>query len=118
MAALPRDTDLSFLQGKMLSQVCIGATEVNLHFDDDVSIEIAQGVGHRSAGELMAIYKTSIPAAPMLTSFLLQSIVKWSVEPLGTLVLEFSNQETLEIYYNDEAVDSYAISSRDKSIVV
>jgi hypothetical protein len=119
MNGLSTDTDLTFLNGRMLTGVRIGGCDFTLSFDDDVSIYGTADMGHRSAdGELTALYKMPIPAALMLCGFLYQSVVRSSVEAPGTLVLEFSNRQILEIYDSNSHHESYNITARHGTIVV
>ena len=118
MYGLPEKTDLSFLKGKQLLQVCIGCNEVVLNFDGDLSITAQTDIGHKSAKLPSTIYKTSIAAAPVLVRFLHESVANASVALPGTLVLEFSNTETLEIYDSSSHYESYVINYAAKTIVV
>src|SRR5262249_27540016 len=118
MYGLPEKTDLSFLKGKQLLQVCIGYNEVILHFDGNVSINAQTDIGHSSRGVQTTIYKTSIAAAPMLVHFLHESVTNASATAPGTLVLEFSNGETLEIQDSSPQYESYTINYCGKIIVV
>ena len=119
MNGLSADTDLSFLFGKVLGQVCIGYSEAILHFWDGVSITIMSDIGHvSSSGEATAVYKTIRPAAPMLVGFLHCSVERASALPPGTLVLEFSNGDKLEIYDSSPQYESYLIKHGDNVIVI
>ncbi len=118
MYGLPNNTDLSFFRGKLLLQVCIGYNEVILRFSDDLSVTLQTDIGHKKAGVCMALYKTMIPSASVLVNLLHTSIVNASAEPPGTLVLEFSNNEMLEIYDTSQQYESYQIVYGDKMIVV
>jgi hypothetical protein len=119
MNTVSKDIDLSFLEQRVLLQVAIGVNETRLNFDNDVSILILGSVGHKStAGELTATYERPILAVLMLTSLLHEAIVRWSINPDETLILEFSNQESLEIYCDRQLVESYVISAPGKTIVV
>ena len=118
MYGLPEKTDLSFLKGKQLLQVCIGYNEVILNFDGDLSILAQTDIGHRSSQLPIAIYETSIAAAPVLVRFLHQSVANASAGPPGTLILEFSNGESLEIYDTSSHYESYKINYDGKTIIV
>jgi hypothetical protein len=119
MHGLPANIDLAFLQNRELQQVCIGRHEAILHFGDDVSITIFSDIGHRSElGEIDAIYKRIMPAAPTLCNLINASITKASAAGPGTLVLVFSTGEELEIYDSSSAYESYHIANRDNLIVV
>lgn len=118
MYGLPENTDLSFFNGKILLQVCIGYNEVILRFDGDVSITIQTDIAHKSGDVFTALYKTIIPSAAMLVSFIHKSISKASAKSPGTLVLEFSNGEGLEIYDTSSEYESYQIMHDANLIVV
>jgi len=118
MYGLPEKTDLSFLKGKQLLQVCIGYNEVILHFDGHTSINAQTNIGHSSDRPQSAIYETSIAAAPVLVRFLHESVANASVVRPGTLVLEFSNGENLEFYDTSSQYESYQINHDGKTIVV
>ena len=119
MYGLSADTDLSFFAGKLLGQVCIGYSEAILRFGDDVSITIQTDMSHvSSAGEVTAVYKTIRPSAPMLVGLLHCSVERALALPPGTLVLEFSNGEKLEIHDSTPEYESYVITHGAKVIVV
>jgi hypothetical protein len=56
--------------------------------------------------------------AKLLVSLLNATITKASAIPPGTLALEFSNGEILEVYDASPAYESYLITHGDKVIVV
>jgi hypothetical protein len=119
MYGLSADTDLSFFADKLLGQVCIGYSEAILCFGDDVSITIQTDISHvSSAGEGTAVYKTIRPSAPMFVALLHCSVVRASALPPGTLVLEFSYRERLEIHDSTSQYESYLITHGEKVIVV
>jgi hypothetical protein len=97
MYGLPDHTDLSFIKDKALLQVCIGFNEVILNFDGNISITAQTDIAHTLNGEITAVYKASIPTAPMLVRFLHESVTRVSIQAPGTLVLQFSNNEGLAI---------------------
>jgi hypothetical protein len=118
MYGLPQDTDLRFLRDKLLLQVCTGVNEVILRFDGDISILIQTDIAHRSGQVRTALYELPIPATPMLLRLLHSSIVRTEIKPPGTLVLEFSNGEAIEIYDTSPQYESYHITYDGKMIVV
>jgi hypothetical protein len=112
-------TDLGFLIGRMLTGVLIGGCDFTLLFDEDVSIHGTADMGHRRAdGELTALYNYPVPAAPMLLGFLNETVVRCSIEPPGTLILAFSNKQTIEIHDSSSHYESYVITDRTGTIVV
>ena len=119
MHGLRSDIDLSFLVGQELQQVCIGRHVATLCFGDNVSVCIECEIAHKSnLGEVTALYMTKLPCASMLVDFINTTIIKAYGNPPGTLVLEFSNKEVLEIYDSNTVYESYHITSGEKTIVV
>jgi hypothetical protein len=118
MYGLPDSTDLSFIKDKSLLQVCIGFNEVILNFDGNVSITAQTDFAHTLNGEITAVYKAPIPSASMLVRFLHQSVTRVSIQPPGTLILDFSNNEGLAIYDTSSEYESYQINHNGKIIVV
>lgn len=118
MYGLPSDTDLRFFDGKLLRQVCIGSNEIILRFDDDVTLVAQTDIGHVSGGIITAIYKTSPSAAQVVACLLHKAVVQASRKDLGTLVLDFGNNEGLEFYDTSEQFESYTITYGTAMIVV
>jgi hypothetical protein len=118
MYGLPRDTDLGFFKGKLLLQVCTGVNEVILRFDGDISLTIQTDIAHRSGEVLTALYKLSIPATPMLLRLLHSSVIRTEIKAPGTLILEFSNGEAIEIYDTSSQYESYHITYDNRMIIV
>jgi hypothetical protein len=119
MFGLPVGTDLSFLIGRDLEQVCFGRHEVVLRFGDAVSISVESEMGYKSGCEPLVRYVDIISSAPALCSLLSSSITNAVPRSAGTLALEFSNGDVLEVYEsNGESYESYRISHGEKMIVV
>ncbi len=118
MEGLPSDVDLSFLTGRELQGVLIGRHHGRLLFDDGVSIEISDDIGYRSRdGEIGAVYKTIVAAAPTLITFLDETITEVSVVDASSLVLRFSHGEALELYVTTAEYESYVIHSNGRCFV-
>lgn len=118
MYGLSTDVDLSFFINKLLLQVCIGNNEAILHFDNDVSITIHTDISHRHGTVETALYKSIPSSAAMLVAFIHESVQATAVEPPGTLVLTFSNQESIVLYDISDQYESYEIYSGTTSIIV
>jgi hypothetical protein len=69
-------------------------------------------------GELDAVFKTIVPAAMVLCNLINATVSSASVKSPGTLVLQFSNGEALEIYDSNTSYESYQIACGDRLIVV
>lgn len=118
MFGLPADIDLTFFNARKLLQVCVGANEIILNFDDELSLTIESDICHRtSAGEVRA-FSNSVEAAGTLVQ-LIDSTVQtaFRMEP-GTLALRFSNGETLEVLDSNRDFESYQIGQGQRFIVV
>ena len=118
MYGLPGNTDLSFLRDKSLLQVCIGFNEIILNFGENISITAHTDITHFSHGNTVALYSNSVAMAPMLVRFLHQKVDRTSIQAPGTLILHFSNNESLKIHDNSSQFESYQISHDGKVIVV
>lgn len=118
MDGLPIDVDLSFFVGRKLEAVLIGRHHGRLLFDQDVAIEVSDDIGHRSrVGETDAVYSTDAAAGPSLLTFLDEMITDVSVVDPSTLLLRFSNGETLELYVTTAEYESYVIHNGDQCFV-
>ena len=118
MYGLPPNTDVSFLNGKLLRQVCIGFNEIILRFDDNVTLTAQTDIGHRSGGIITAIYKHSMSVAPVVVKLLHKAVVSASCQQPGTLILDFGDDEGLEFYDSSPQYESYTINNNNVLIVV
>ncbi|MDP9175114.1 MAG: hypothetical protein M3O30_14800 [Planctomycetota bacterium] len=116
---MPDNIDLDFLTGVMLMQVCIGANDIILRFQNQISVNMQTDIAHRNAtGDITALYKSLPAAAQMLVGFLHHKIEKAVVVDASTLRLIFSSGESIEIYDTSAQYESYQIRYADKVIVV
>jgi len=119
MYKLPDNVDLTFFKGSLLLQICIGANEVILRFENQISITIQTDIVHKSqSGDVTAIYKSITTSASMLVSFLHYKITEAIAIDPSTISLRFSNGEYLEIYDTSTQYESYQINNGDKTIIV
>ncbi len=118
MYGLSPDLDLSFLEGIDLLQVCIGANEVILHFDANVSITIQSALRIRSTSGRDKIFEEPPSAAAELMEFLSDSPAEVAGSEDGTLRLIFSGGGLLEIYDSSRQYESYLIRHGDELYVV
>jgi len=119
MYKLPDNVDLTFFKGSLLLQICIGANEVILRFENQISITIQTDIVHKSqSGDVTAIYKSITTSASMLVSFLHYKITEAIAIDPSTISLRFSNGEYLEIYDTSTQYESYQINHGDKTIIV
>ncbi len=118
MFGLSANIDLSFLKSRELLQVCIGANEAILNFDGDISITIETDICYRSAKGDSTRFTDILHAASSLAR-LINSVVArvWREDP-GTLLLEFSGGEIIELHDTSSKYESYQIRHGQRVIVV
>ena len=115
MYGILADTDLSFLRGKTLTQVCFGPNDLQLHFADGTSISIESSVGYSaSAGDFAKRIVGKEPGSisvledPLFLFALLMKDVEdvtWIKE--GTATLTFDQGYRLQIYDDSQQHESY-----------
>jgi hypothetical protein len=118
MHRLPPDLDLSFFKDKPLLQVCIGANELILHFDDDVSITVTSRIAVRGPLERQDTYEDFSKAAPAVLSLLNDVVTMAEGDAAGTLALAFRSGICLEFHDTSDHYESYLVRHSDKTIVV
>jgi hypothetical protein len=118
MYRLSKQTDLSFLVGIQLLQVCVGRNEVILNFDNDARITILSDFATGKHGDVLHRHQQPTSGAlaifPLLHSTVAQAVVTAS----GGLLLIFSTAECLEIFDTSSQYESFWIMRGDTKIVV
>ncbi len=109
MYGLPSDLDLSFLMHACLLQVCIGANEVILKFDREVTITIESRFRVRGANGHEAVFEDAPSSAACLVELLSDSITDVLGHQDGTLSLSFAQGGLVEIYDSSKHYESYQI---------
>ena len=109
MHGLPACTDLSFLDGRTLLQVCVGLYQVILKFDEDVSISIEGKFKVVQAGKTQRKNKALPLSASVLLRLVGQTIKRVEGEPSGTLFLDFGDGNTLIILDSNREFESYQV---------
>jgi hypothetical protein len=125
MHGLPADTDLSFLVGAELVQVCIGYNEVVLHFlrpDNPTapypSITIESEVRLVYPNEREFTSDAPLAIGPTLLPLLRIPITMASAVPPGTLRLQVSSGHVLDVIDAEEHYESYTVTNGNHVIVV
>jgi hypothetical protein len=118
MFGLPPEVDLTFFDARELEQVCIGAHVVILNFDEDVSLTIEGDICHRSSAGAVTTFVSSASAASTLVRLINAKVLTALRIHPGTLSLQFSNGETLEVPDTNEYYESYQIRHGQRLIVV
>ncbi len=118
MYGLPRDVDLAFFIGKTLLQVCIGAHDLILNFDGDVSVTVTSAVACRGSNASIEKYSDFREAAYAVAALLNHSVISAEGDDAGTLAITFDGGEVLFIYDDSREYESYTITSDGGLIVV
>jgi hypothetical protein len=118
MYGLNKNTDLSFLIGKELSQVAIGLHQVQLNFDQDVSINMECQFDHISNGESLTTSKNLPDSASSLLQLIGSKIIRVENHGNGTIEIIFSDQSIVKVYDNNESHESYQISAPGIDLIV
>ena len=113
MHGLPDNVDLDFLLARQLTQVAVGQFEVQLNFDEGVSIAVfgeLERAGHR--------YAPGAATGQMLLDLLGRSVRAARGVAARHVQLDFDDGTTLLVRESDEPFESYTITGPDASIVV
>ncbi|MGD0020414.1 MAG: DUF6188 family protein [Candidatus Limnocylindrales bacterium] len=125
MNGLPADTDVSFLVGAELVQVCIGQNEVILHFlpagdptgpNPSITIESEVRLVNPDGAEFTL--DTPVAIGPALLPLLRVPVTGAFAVPPGTLRLQLSSGHFLDVIDDSEAYESYTVTNGDRVIVV
>ena len=117
MYGLDKATDLTFLIGKSLTQICIGLFQLILNMDNGLSISVEGAFEYIVPGR--AIQSGELPgSACFLVELLGKKIIGVDIASGGTLVLMFENGSHLRFLDSNPDAESYQITGLDKDIVV
>ena len=118
MYGLPADTDLSFLIGASLLQVCVGENEVIANLYSDISVMIASTVrviGHSGAAE---VFDDARALGIALLPLLGRVIQKASGTSDGTLRLTWDDGTIVEIVDSYKEFESYTVRNGEEFFAV
>ncbi len=114
MYGLSKQTDLAFMLGNEVLQVCIGRYQAILNCTSDLSISLeCDFAGGRVAAD-QQLPGSAIPLLGLLGS----SISRAEIVGGGDLVLICSNGEVMRIYDSSSEYESYQITAPGRHIVV
>lgn len=118
MNGIPRDVDLTFLENKLLMQICVGWNELILNFESEISLTIHSSLEYQAAGENAKFYDTPRDSVQSLICSLNQKSVnvRWTMD--GSLTIIFENDNIMTIYDHEKFYESYTISNGTDIIVV
>ncbi len=118
MNPLPKGTNLDFLIGQTLGQVCLGANEVILNFSENTSITIESEFLVQDEHAVRTGFEDVRPTASALAKLIAEAVQKVSSQEDGTLKVWFTRGDILEIYDTWEMYESYVIQHHDTFYVV
>jgi Family of unknown function (DUF6188) len=118
MYGLPVDTDVSFLRGSSLLQVCVGENETILNLHSRISIMIASSVSVVPPGGSESTFEEPRQLGPALLPILGSTVTDVSIVPPGTLRLTWSSGHVVDIVDSWKEFESYTVTTDDKVIVV
>ena len=120
MYGLKKEIDLSFLAGRELIQVAIGAYQVQFAFDEDVTISIESEFRYFD-GKAEGIWRPepgSASIAARAVALLGTTIKGFESSENGTLAINFSNSHRLTMLDSSSEYQSYDITRPGQTIIV
>lgn len=120
MYGLSKEIDLSFLNGRELTQVAIGVYQVQFGFDENVRISVESYFSY-SDGQEEWIWRPEPGAsqiAARTVALLGATIQSFEAHEDGTLTLAFCGGQRLTILDNSKEYESYEITLPGRTIVV
>ena len=123
MYKVPLNENWGFFTGRELTQLCIGLYDIQLHFNDGLSISIHSGDPGSSFNHKTKLVSSSevkgMPGGAVTLVSLLGAIVQRVVsENDTTLFIKFNNEEELRIYDGSETYESFVIDGPTGVIVI
>jgi hypothetical protein len=121
MFGLPSNTDLNYLINCELQQISIGLHQVILRFSNDLQITVESKLEvkeNASASVTCSWEGEQIVNFDNILKLINTSIKQYKILDDKNLVLEFSNNNSLIIYDNHQAFESYQIMLPGRSIIV
>jgi hypothetical protein len=118
MYGLPLNTDLDFLVGKELMQVCLGRYQSVLHFEGQLTITLECGFQVRLRGGHRHQERSKRSQTNRLSRLLGNKIVQVTNNGGGELTLAFSNGSVLVVSDTNSEYESYQIADPTHTIVV
>jgi Family of unknown function (DUF6188) len=121
MYGLPKDFDGSRLVGHFLLQICYGVGQIQLRFDETLTIAVTSSLLYKDPA-VSQPKKIDIPGPPAIQSDLLNllhhNIVKAFGDDEGTLTMEFDDGHVLQCLDNQPGYEAYEIKIGNESIIV
>jgi len=119
MYGLPKNIDLSFLNGREVVQIAIGIFQVQFGFDEDAAIYVHSQFSHFDGHQdwTWTPDPSKVPVAARALSLLGATVESVQTHEDGTLILSFVNGHRLTLINNKE-YESYDIRRPGETITV
>jgi len=111
------DTDLSSFTGKLVEQVCLGRHQLQIHFEDRLSIFIE---GECSIGKTTNPLRSEdyISRGTEFARLLEQRVEGAEIVDDRTIKLQFSNGDALFVFDSNDQYESFQIQLPNQLVVV
>ena len=118
MYGLPTNINLDFFLEKTLLQICIGAHDLILNFDGNVSVTITSSIEFSCSKCSFQKTNDFRRIASTIAVLINQTIVSVEGNEAGTLTLKFDSGGIVTIYDDSKEYESYTIKNQKQIIVV
>lgn len=116
MTKIPTKSDLDFLIGNEVLQVCIGANELIINFQGETSITVTAVILFSVAGVESQIESNS-ECANLITKFIQKIIKNIDIDEQGGLEIIFDGNDSFKILKNNNIYESYTVFRKGNYIV-
>ena len=118
MLELNPETDLSFMTGQTLGQVCFGVHDLHLNFSEGASIRIESGVEFQALEGPIETFQSFAEAASRFALLLDQTVTSWEAAEDHSLCLIFSGGSKVWVFGDNQPNESFLITHGSITIVV
>ena len=115
---LPDGETFDFLGGRVLEQVCFGQFQVQLRFDERVTIAVEGAMGVSADGAAETTAEDPRNAGMALIALLGRTISQVRLPDAKNLVIEFDDGATVRVIDSEERYESFQVHVGDCVIVV
>ncbi|HVZ18816.1 MAG TPA: hypothetical protein VG897_16995 [Terriglobales bacterium] len=117
MYGIPEATDLAFLLGKAVEQVCLGRFQTQVHLDDaNISIE-CRHILYRVDSLKEVLWERDEFPSEGISVLLGQTLSAVTNGSNGALEFAFSNGDRLSLFDDSEQYESFQITCGDRHII-
>lgn len=117
MKGLSLDTDLTFLRGRELLQVCIGSNEVQMNFDEEVRITIESTCEYFENDVLLHEIENYKNSANIICVLVGLVIIDAKVDSAGGFSLLFDGLRCLHVLNSVSNYESFSITNRYQQLI-